>query len=91
MKKTDAGTPVAKPTTSDEDGSPAQPPKLRVGREIAETTWRMAVPVVLFAFIGIFADIKFGSAPWLTLLGVVIGFYFAVVLIKQQIKRSEEN
>ncbi len=66
-------------------------PKLNVGREIADTTWRMTVPVVLFAFIGIFLDLRFDSAPWLTFVGVIIGFYFAVLLIKKQINRSQET
>lgn len=66
-------------------------PKLHVGREIVDTTWRMAVPVVLFAFLGIFADIKLDTKPWFTLLGVIIGFAFAVVLIKQQIARSGDS
>lgn len=69
----------------------ASVPKLHVGREIVDTTWRMTVPVVIFAFIGIYADIKLGTKPWLTLLGVVIGFGFAVLLIKQQIDRSKES
>jgi len=73
---------------------PAGPPTDHapwVLREIADTTWRMTVPVVLFVFLGIFADINLRSTPWLTLLGMVVGFYFANVLVRQQIKRSEEN
>jgi F0F1-type ATP synthase assembly protein I len=46
--------------------------------------------VVIFAFIGILCDIKFHTKPWLTLLGTVIGFYFASVLIRKQINRSKE-
>ena len=73
-----------------QDVSPA-PKKLNVGREIADTTWRMTVPVVIFAFIGIFIDIKLSSEPWATLLGVVVGFYFAYVLIKRQINTSKDQ
>ncbi len=71
------------------DTTPA-PKKLNVVREIADTTWRMTIPVVIFAFIGIFIDVKLDSKPWVTLLGVAVGFYFAYVLIRKQIKASQE-
>jgi F0F1-type ATP synthase assembly protein I len=54
-----------------------------LGVQFLDTTWRVAVPVLIFAGIGIFADIKVGTKPWLTLLGVVIGFVFAGALIKR--------
>jgi hypothetical protein len=68
----------------------AQPPKLHVGKEIADTTWRMTVPVVIFAITGIYADIKFDFKPWATFVGVIIGFYFAAILIKKQLQRSKD-
>lgn len=86
MKKSAASHPL---TSNKEVASAA--PKLHVGREIVETTWRMTIPVVIFTFIGIYLDLKLDSTPWITFLGVIVGFYFAVVLIKQQIKRSEDN
>jgi predicted secreted protein len=90
MKKSAAGSSVAPKTTSDR-GVASTPPKLRVGREIVDTTWRMTVPVVIFTFIGIFTDLRLDTTPWVTFLGVIVGFYFAVILIKQQIKRSEDT
>ncbi len=86
MKKNAASQPL----TSNR-GVASAPPKLHVGREIADTTWRMTVPVVIFTFVGIFVDLKLDTTPWITFLGVIVGFYFAVVLIKQQIKRSEDS
>lgn len=69
-------------------GRPATTPKqLRVGSELADTTWRMTVPVVLFACLGIVVDRAIGSKPWMTLLGVVIGFVIAALLIKKQLDR----
>ena len=56
-----------------------------IALDFVDTTWRIAVPVVLFAGIGIFIDIKAHTKPWLTLLGVVIGFIFAGLLLKQQL------
>lgn len=59
--------------------------KLHVGRELMDTTWRITVPVLLFAVVGIFIDKAVGSKPWVTLLGAMIGFLVATLLIKRQI------
>jgi F0F1-type ATP synthase assembly protein I len=61
--------------------------QLRIGMELADTTWRIAVPVLLFAGIGIVADRVLGSKPWLTLLGMAIGFVCAGLLVRRQLKR----
>jgi F0F1-type ATP synthase assembly protein I len=86
MKK-EADSPVDDRKVASSQTPPSSPQKLNVGREIVDTTWRMTVPVVIFAFIGIFADIQLETKPWLTFLGVIIGFYFAYALIKKQIER----
>ncbi|HKR81964.1 MAG TPA: AtpZ/AtpI family protein [Candidatus Saccharimonadales bacterium] len=63
-----------------------------LGIQFLDTTWRIAVPVVLFAVGGIFADRHFGSKPWLTLLGMVAGFVVAGFLLKMQIAAvNKEN
>lgn len=62
--------------------------------DFLDTAWRMAVPVILFAVAGLLLDKKIDSAPWLTLLGVVIGFVFSGILVKKQIdaiNRKERN
>jgi hypothetical protein len=51
-----------------------------------DTTWRIATPVVLFTVVGIAADLRFGTKPWLTLPSVVIGFVGAALLIKRQLE-----
>jgi len=59
-----------------------------------DTTWRIATPVVLWTFLGIFADRHLGTKPWLTLLCVVIGFVFAVLLVKRQlaaVQKAEDS
>lgn len=63
--------------------------QLRVGQMLLETTWRIAVPVVLLAGLGIFADLHLGTKPWLTLLGAILGFVLASLLIAQLLKESE--
>lgn len=75
---------AAHPTTSNADGNTGFGLGT-VALDFLDTTWRIAVPVVLFAGLGMFADIKLGSKPWLTLLGLVIGFIAAGLLIREQL------
>lgn len=94
MKKSAANptTPTGTVTTDDRvSKAAAEIQKLHIGREIVDTTWRIAVPVLLFAGIGIALDLQFDTAPWLTLLGVVIGFGFATLLIKRLLQLSEDD
>lgn len=65
--------------------------------DFLDTAWRMTVPVVLFAVGGLLLDKRLDTAPWITLIGVVIGFGFSALLVKKQIdainrkERSKEN
>lgn len=59
--------------------------------DFADTTWRIAVPVVIFTMLGIFIDKRFETKPWATLLGSLIGFGFAALLVKRQLDASKED
>lgn len=59
--------------------------------DFLDTTWRIAVPVVIFAVLGIVADKQFGTKPWLTLLGMIVGFGFAGLLLKKQLQTAMAN
>lgn len=68
--------------------SPDKPAPVSMGTialDLLNTAWRIAVPVLIFSVAGIFADKHWHTAPWITLLGLVVGFVFAGLLIKQQI------
>jgi F0F1-type ATP synthase assembly protein I len=68
--------------------------QLHIARELADTTWRIAVPVIGLTILGIIGDRSWGTKPWLTLLGSILGFVFASLLVKRQINRvtkEEEN
>lgn len=56
-----------------------------VGLQFLDTTWRIAVPVVIFVVLGIIADRSFGTKPWVTLAGAVLGFVAAGWLVKREI------
>lgn len=53
---------------------------------LADTTWRVAVPTVLFAGIGIIADKKMETMPLFTLVGLVVGLVSAGALVWSQLK-----
>jgi len=57
----------------------------RLTLDFLDTAWRIAVPVALLAVAGIFADKSLNSAPWLTLLGMALGFVIAGLLVKKQL------
>lgn len=59
--------------------------------DMADTTWRMFVPIVGLLLIGHYLDSRFGSKPWLMLTGAAIGAVIAAALVKQQIKRGSED
>ena len=72
-----------KPTTHASSGKTLSPGT--IGLYFLDTTWRIAVPVIIMTVIGIFVDLKLGTKPWLTLGAVVIGFAFAGMSLKRQL------
>ena len=56
--------------------------------DIADTTWRLFVPIVGLLLPGRYADVHWGTKPWLMLAGAVLGSVVAGLLIKQQLTRS---
>jgi len=81
---------AAHPTTSNAHGR-ASFGLGAIALDLADTTWRIATPVLLFAGLGIFIDIKAHTKPWVTLLGLVIGFVFAGLLLKKQLAAVEKR
>lgn len=57
---------------------------------MADTTWRIFTPVILCTGLGIWADLSYGTKPWLTFAGVIIGFALAALLIRDQLKRVKQ-
>lgn len=53
---------------------------------LADTTWRVAVPTVLFSGLGIVADKKLHTMPLWTLIGLVVGLAAAGALVWHQIQ-----
>ena len=60
------------------------------GMLLAIPTLLIAAPLVGF-FLGRFADGKFHTAPWLTLVGVAAGFFAAGREIASIVRRVQED
>lgn len=77
-------------SSKEHDDTPTPPEKstviLLLG-SVADTTWRMFVPSVGGTLLGVWADHMFGSKPWGTLLGIIIGVVVTVVLVRNQFKK----
>ncbi len=81
---------AAQPTTNSAGGR--KPSILgTLGLDLLDTTWRIAVPVLIFSGTGIFVDVKVGSGPWFTLLGMAAGFVLAFLLVKKQLAAVDEQ
>lgn len=72
-------------TTTKHRGSDATLGVSSIAFTFLDTTWRMAVPVVLFTILGIVADRRLHTKPWLTLPSVLVGFALAILLVKRQL------
>ena len=70
--------------------SPATAPEpvftvLSVGVQMLDTTWRVVVPVLALAVLGILFDRHFGTKPWMTIAASIVGFAIAALLVKRQL------
>lgn len=60
-------------------------------RDMADTTWRMFVPIVGLLLLGRYADTHWGTKPFLMLAGAAVGALFAGLLIKAQLKKGSRK
>lgn len=54
---------------------------------IADTTWRLFVPIIGLTILGLVADKQMDTKPWVMITGIIIGMLVAVLLVRQQIKK----
>jgi hypothetical protein len=55
---------------------------------MADTTWRMFTPPALLVAGGLYVDVKYGTKPWLTIAGAVVGMALSILLVRQQLRKS---
>lgn len=52
-----------------------------------ELGWQMAIPLVVFALLGRYADKYFGTSPWLLVVGVVFAATLSSYLIYRKVTK----
>lgn len=55
---------------------------------MADTTWRMFVPILGLLIAGVYVDKTRGLFPWCTLAGFVLGVAISALLIRNQFKKG---
>ncbi|PLS81424.1 hypothetical protein CYG49_02055 [Candidatus Saccharibacteria bacterium] len=58
---------------------------------LADTTWRLFAPTIGGLLLGLWADNKFGTRPWLLVGGTLGGILLSILLIYVQIKRIDKG
>jgi len=81
---------VARTLTPTRKPDPDRPDLRSAGLLLAIPSLLIASPLVGF-FLGRFADGKFHTTPWLTLVGVVLGFVAAGREIASIVRRVQED
>lgn len=82
-------------TSSDNSGDSPTPPEkstvILLISDIGDVTWRMFVPTVGLALVGVYFDRQFDTAPWIMLVGASIGAVISGMLIKKQLQRVNKR
>lgn len=68
------------------DGQPRQMVMMIFG-DMADTAWRMFVPVIGATILGLAIDKKLHTTPWVMIVMMILGIVLAVVLVRKQFKR----
>ena len=55
-----------------------------------DTTWRLAVPSIGLTLLGLCLDERWGTMPWMMIVGIVIGSAVAVYLVYLQLRSVQE-
>ncbi len=76
---------------SDDQSPPTLQPVILLLGTMADTTWRMFVPTIGGLLLGVWGDVSWGTKPWLTVLGLVIGTALAALLVRKQLQNVKTN
>lgn len=58
---------------------------------IADTTWRMFVPIIGLLVLGLLADKQLKTTPWLMIIGLVCGIAVTTLLIRRQFQAVRKD
>lgn len=57
---------------------------------IADTTWRLFIPLVGSTILGLWVDKQIGTKPWLMIAAMLVGAMIALLLVRNQIKKVKQ-
>lgn len=57
---------------------------------IADTTWRLFIPLVGFTIGGLLIDKLLGTKPWLMIFAIGLGAVVAFLLVRMQLKKVKQ-
>jgi uncharacterized membrane protein len=82
-------------TSSDQEaGKPSpklsKPQVLLMFGTMADTTWRMFIPIIGLTLLGVWADRSWHTKPWMTVIGIIVGTVIAAELVKRQLRNSKK-
>lgn len=79
---------MRKTTTTTEGTKPTSSPVVLLLGTIADTTWRMFIPSIALAALGLYIDKQLGTAPLLAAIGGFGGLAASSYLIYRQLKKD---
>ena len=71
-------------STDDVPEPPDESTVILLLKDTGDTTWRMFVPSIGMTLVGVWLDTVFTTKPWLMIIGIIVGFAFAILLVKKQ-------
>ncbi len=81
-------------TSRDKQDTPSAPPRMTVILllgDIADTTWRMFVPTLGLAGLGLWVDKTWHTGPLWSLSGVALGVLLAALLVRAQFAKVKRE
>ena len=73
-------------STDDVPEPPDESTVILLLKDTGDTTWRMFVPSIGMTLLGVWLDTVFTTKPWLMIIGIIVGFAFAILLVKKQME-----
>ncbi len=72
---------------AEKSGAKPIPDGKTIAIQLMDTTWRVALPILLFTLTGIHFDKQYGTSPTLTLIGLFLSLATSTLLVYRQIKQ----
>jgi hypothetical protein len=78
------------PKRGDDHQMPPKQSTVLLMLTIADTTWRLFIPIIGLMLAGLWLDKQAGTKPWLMILGIILGVAIAILLVRVQIKKVKK-